>query len=96
MWRGAYAAECPARFVRVRGEPQPGWKVDQLGKVVKDSAAWNGPELTDSARAQYRFLLGKLSLVPHDSYPVSLEDIIGSALVLERRPISRYGAWQRR
>jgi hypothetical protein len=70
--------------------------VDQLGKVVKDSAAWNGPELTDSARAQYRFLLGKLSLVPHDSYPVSLEDIICSAPVLERRPLSRYGAWQRR
>ena len=40
-----YAAECPAHFARVRGEPPPGWTMDQLGAVVKDPAAWTGQTL---------------------------------------------------
>ena len=89
-----YAAECPSRFVRVRGEPPPGWKVDALGAVVKDHAAWNGPDLTDVTRAQYRSFLDKLSLVPHGNFPVSRDEILGPAPVLARRPIPRLPAPQ--
>jgi hypothetical protein len=59
--RQHYAAECPARFARVRGEPQQGWKMDHLGTAVKDPAAWNGPELTDAARAKYRDFLDRFA-----------------------------------
>jgi hypothetical protein len=54
-----YAAEYPARLARVCGEPPPDWAMDQLGAVVKDSAAWNGPDLTDAARAKYRDFQGR-------------------------------------
>ena len=54
-----YAAECPARFARVRGEPPPGWMTDQSGAVVKDPAAWNGPDLTDAARAKCRDFISR-------------------------------------
>ncbi len=50
-----YAAECPT----VRGEQPPGWMMDQMGAVVKDPAAWNGPDLTDAARAKYRDFLSR-------------------------------------
>jgi hypothetical protein len=81
-----YAAECPARFVRVRGEPPPGWKVDAQGAVVKDHAAWNGADLTDATRAQFRSFIDKLSLVPHGGFPVSRDEILGPAPVPARRP----------
>jgi hypothetical protein len=63
---GARAADC---FVRVRGEAPPGWKVDQLDAVVKDSATWNGPDLTDAARAQFRAFLDKFPVMNHGTYP---------------------------
>ena len=76
-----YSAECPSRFVCVRGEPPPGWKVDVLGAVAKDYAAWNGQDLTDAMRAQFRSFLDKLSLVPHGALPVSRDEILGPAPV---------------
>ncbi len=90
-----YAAECPARFARVRGEPPPGWKMDHLGTVVKDPAAWNGPELTDAARAKYRDFLGRFALMPHLTFPVSSDDILGSTPAPMRRPLPKYGGERR-
>ena len=72
-WREHYANECPARFVRVRGEAPPGWKVERgSGAVVKDPDAWNGPELIDAARTRYRDFLGKFCPVQHITPPVKL------------------------
>ncbi len=88
-FRQHYGAECPARFVRVRGEAPPGWKMDQLGAVVKDPAAWNGPDLTDAARAQFRAFLDKFSLMAHGTFPVSRDQIFGPAPVPPRRPLPR-------
>jgi hypothetical protein len=90
-FRQHYATECPARFVHVRGEAPPGWRVDQLGAVIKDSAAWNGPDLTDAVRAQFRAFVDKLSgsLVAHGTYPVSRDEILGPAPVPPRRPLPR-------
>ena len=51
--------------------------MDQLGAVVKDEAAWNGTDLTDAARAQFRTFLDKLSLVAHGTHPVSRDEILG-------------------
>ncbi len=71
--------ECPSRFVRVRGEVPPGWKVDSPGRAAKDESAWNGPELTDAARARYRDFITKLSLPPHVAFLVTMDDIVGPA-----------------
>ena len=91
--REHYANECPARFVRVRGEAPPGWKVERgSGAVVKDPDAWNGPELTDAARARYRDFLGKFGLVPHITQPVTVEDITGPAPPAPRRALPRLGS----
>ncbi len=84
-----YAAECPARFVRVRGEPQPGWKVDVQGAVAKDHAAWNGTDLTDATRGSF---LDKLSLVPQGNFQVSRDKILGPAPVPARHPLPKSSA----
>jgi hypothetical protein len=57
-----YATECPSRFVRVRGEAPPGWRVDSPGRAAKDESAWNGQELTDATRARYREFNTKFTL----------------------------------
>ena len=90
-----YAAECPARFARVRGEPPPGWMTDQSGAVVKDLAAWNGPDLTDAARAKYRDFISRFALMPHLTFPVASDDILGPTPAPLRRPLPRFG-WGRR
>ncbi len=93
-FREHYATECPARFVRVRGEAPPGWRVDHLGAVVKDSAAWNGKDLTDAERAQFRAFVDKLSLVAYGTFPVTRDEILGPAPVPPRRPLPRpQAAW---
>jgi len=86
-----YAMECPLRFVRVRGEAPPGWKVDSPGRAAKDESAWNGSELTDAARARYSEFITKLSLQPHVAFLVTVDDIVGPAPVPNRRPIPRPG-----
>jgi hypothetical protein len=89
-----YATECPSRFVRVRGEAPPGWRVDTPGWAVKDDTAWNGPELPDAARARYRDFVTKFSLITHGSFPITVEEILGPAPVPARRPVPRAG-WGR-
>jgi hypothetical protein len=37
-----YATECPSRFVCVRGEATPGWRVDTSGRAERGDSAWNG------------------------------------------------------
>ena len=60
--RQHYAAECPARLVRVRGEPTQGWRMDGVWwRRSKDPSAWHGAELTDAARAQFLTFVNKLS-----------------------------------
>jgi hypothetical protein len=89
-----YATECPSRFVRVRGEAPPGWKVDSPGRAAKDESAWNGPELTDAARARYREFITKalkFSLPPHVAFPFTVDDIVRPAPVANRRLIPRPG-----
>jgi hypothetical protein len=84
-----YATECPSCFVRVRGEAPPGWKVDSPGRAVKDESAWNGPELTDAARARYQDFITKFSLPSHVAFPVTVQDIVGPTPAPNRRPIPR-------
>ena len=68
--------------------------MDQLGAVVKDLAAWNGQDLTDAARAQFRAFMDKLSLVAYGTYPVSRDEILGPVPVPPRRPLPRpQAAW---
>ena len=86
-----YATECPSRFVRVRGEAPPGWRVDGPGRAAKDDAAWNGAELTDAARARYRDFVAKFSLPPHGAFPITVDEIAGPVPVSARRPIPRPG-----
>ena len=86
-----YATECPSRFVRVRGEAPPGWRVDTPGRAVKDDAAWNGQELTDAARARYLEFVAKFSLPAHGAFPITVEEIVGTAPVPMRCLISRPG-----
>jgi hypothetical protein len=69
--------------------------MDHLGTVVKDLAAWNGPELTDAARAKYRDFLGRFALMPHLTFPVSSDDILGSTPAPMRRPLPKYGGERR-
>jgi len=84
-----YGAECPTRFARVRGEAPPGWKIDGPGAVSKNPAAWNGPELTDAARAEYRGFITRLSLIAHGTHPVTTDEITAAAPVAARRPLPR-------
>ncbi len=86
-----YATKCPSRFVRVRGEAPPGWRVDTPGRAVKDDAAWNGQELTDAARARYLEFVAKFSLPAHGAFPITVEEIVGTAPVPMRCLISRPG-----
>lgn len=98
-FRQHYANECPARFVRVRGEPPPGWKVDRQGAVAKEATDWVGDNLTDAARARFGAFLDKLSLVAHGTHPVSREEILGPSPVPPRRPLPKlgpsWGGWRR-
>ncbi len=54
---------------------------------MKDDAAWNGSELIDAARARNREFVTKFSLPSHGAFPITVEDIVGPALVPIRRPI---------
>ncbi len=90
-----YCGECPASFLLVRGEPSPGWWVDQLGAVVKDPAAWIGQEFTDAARVQFYAFLDKPSLVEHGTHPVSRDDTLGPAPAPLRSPLLRPGGGRR-
>ena len=74
---------------RVRGEAPPGWTISGPGAVVKDPAAWNGPDLTAAARAAYAQFIRRLSLMAHSNYPVTIDEITGSAPVDPRRPLPR-------
>jgi hypothetical protein len=65
--------------------------MDHLGTAVKDPASWNGPELTDAARAKYRDFLGRFALMQHLTFPVSSEDILGPTPVPIRRPLPKFG-----
>ncbi len=65
--------------------------MDHLGTAVKYSAAWNGPELTDAARAKYSDFLGRFALIPHLTFPVSSDDILGPTPVPMRLPLPKYG-----
>jgi hypothetical protein len=77
------ATEFPSRFVRVRREAPSGWKVDSLGRAIKDESAWNVPELTGSARARYREFITRSRF--HRTSPSLLPWRTSSAL--RRRPI---------
>ncbi len=65
--------------------------MDPLGTVVMDPAAWNGPELTDAARAKYRAFLGRFELMQHLTFPISSDDILGPTPVPMRWPLPKYG-----
>ena len=90
-----YAHECPSRFVRVRGEPPPGWKITSSG-VVKDPEAWNGGELTENARLKYRDFILKYSLAPHRTHPITIAEITGSSPPDPRLPDGLRGNFGRR
>ena len=82
-----FAHECPTRFIRVRGEPPPCFRNDGFGKAVRDEVAWNGSELTDASRAQYRQFLAKFLLLPHITHPITVDEITGLVPVPVRRPL---------
>ena len=91
-----FGNECPSRFARVRGEAPPGWKIGPAGAVSKDPAAWTGSDLTDAARTQYRDFLAKFVLLPHHTFPVSVDEIVGAAPPPPRRPLPKPGGGGRR
>ena len=91
-----YGAECPTRFVRVRGEAPPGWRIGAGGIVEKNPAAWNGTELTDAARAEYRGFVARLNLVAHGTHPVTVDEIVAATPPAPRRPLPRAGGAGRR
>ena len=82
-------SECPTRFARVRGEAPPGWKIDSPGVVTKNPSAWNGSDLTDAARAEYRGFITRLSLVAHSTHPVTVDEIVAATPAAPRRPLPR-------
>jgi len=55
----------------------------------------NAVELTDAARARYRDSVAKLSLPPHGTFPINVDEIVGPAPVSVRRPIPRPGGRER-
>ena len=91
-----FGGECPTRFARVRGEAPPGWKIDGPGVVSKTPAAWNGSELTDAARAEYRAFITRLALPAHGTHPVTADEIVAAAPPAPRRPLPRYDGGGRR
>ena len=91
-----FGGECPTRFARVRGEAPPGWKIDGPGAVSKNPAAWNGAELTDAARAEYRAFITRLSLGAHGTHPVTADEIVAAAPPAPRRPLPRFDGGGRR
>jgi hypothetical protein len=95
-----FGAECPARSICVRGEAPPGWWVDAQGWSVKDEVAWNGPELTDTARNRYRDLVGivaNFSLLAHSTFTISVDVIAGESQVLPRCSLlPPFGRWRGR
>ena len=84
-----FGSECPTRFARVRGEAPPGWKIDSPGAVTKNPSAWNGSDLTDAARAEYRGFIARLSLVAHSTHPVTVDEIVAATPAAPRRPLPR-------
>ena len=79
-----YGNECAQRFVRVRGEAPPGWR--RNGRTAeKDPAQWNGADLTDDARAAYRTFLAAVPVVQHRNFPITVDEIAGSAPPLARK-----------
>jgi hypothetical protein len=81
-----FGNECPQRFVRIRGEAPPGWR--KSGRTVdKDPAQWNGADLTDAARAEYRAFISTHHLAPHRVFPVSIEDIVSTVPPLARKGV---------
>jgi hypothetical protein len=86
-----YGNECPLRFARVRGEAPPGWIITGPGSVSKNPAAWNGSELTATARAEYATFVARHGLVAHTNQPVSVEEITAAEPVTARRPLPRLG-----
>jgi hypothetical protein len=80
-----FGNECPQRFSRVRGEVPPGWVLDR-GNAVRNPAAWNGPDLTTDARAEYRAFLARHPVPAHHLFPVSIDDIVSAQPPPVRRP----------
>jgi hypothetical protein len=59
---------------------------------VKDNAAWNGAELTDTTRARFRKFVAKFSLPAHGAFPIIVDEIVDAAPVAVQRPVPRpYG-----
>ena len=83
-----FANECPARFLRVRGELPPGWKKDGLA-VIRDTAKWIGLDLTETARIEMRAFAGTHALTPHQYFPVQLDEISAPQPVAARNPLRR-------
>jgi hypothetical protein len=73
-----FGNECPQRFARLRGEVPPGWR--KTGSTAdKDPTQWQGPDLTDGARAAYRAFIATHHLSSHKSFSISADDIAGDA-----------------
>jgi hypothetical protein len=59
--------------------------------MVKNSAAWNGPDLTDAAMAQFCSFLDKIQLMAHGTFSASRYEILGPAPVPLPPPLPK--AW---
>ena len=88
MTHDHFAHECPARFLRVRGELPPGWHKDG-GAVVRDPTKWIGQDLTDATRQEYRNYLAAHRPSPHPSFPVSTDEIVAPQPAAPRQPARR-------
>ena len=61
----------------------------------KGRRGMNAVELTDAVRARYRDSVAKLSLPPHGTFPINVDEIVGPAPVSVRLPIPRPGGRER-
>jgi hypothetical protein len=88
MLHDHFSHECPARYLRVRGELPPGWRKEG-GAVVRDPSKWIGQDLTDAARMEYRSFLAAHHPTSHPAFPVTADDILGTQPAAPRQPARR-------
>jgi hypothetical protein len=83
-----YATECPSRFVRVRGEATPGWRVDTSGWAEKSDAAWN------VSGAVARRLGAQAVTKVQQSCPLRLSSISRRSISRRQQPHTRAVYWR--
>jgi hypothetical protein len=75
--------ECPKRYLRLRGEPLPGWLQDG----TKDAAAWSpdGKEMLPDTRQKLVAAMTSWAIPEHPTLPVSVAELAAPQPPAQRR-----------